>query len=203
MRILVLGGSGRTGRHLLAALKAAGHEARAYGRRAPDGWAGDSRIGALDDARALGAALAGADAAISCLATTGAQPVCLAATQTLARVAAPGFRYLVVGGAAVDAPGDAKGAMDKVAGALMRLTQGKMLAERQAELGALMASNLAWTFVRPPMLGDKAGTGRWRFTFDKPANFRIERADLARALIEGLGRADLARRAPFVAGVRG
>lgn len=202
MRVLVLGGSGRTGRRLLAHLAAAGHTATAYGRRQPEGWTGATETGAIDDAARLGALLVRADAAISCLATTGAEPVCLAAARTVAATAPRDFRYLVVGGAAVDAPGDAKGLPDRIAGGLMQLMQGRMLAERQAEHDLLAASPLAWTFLRPPLLGDRPATGRWRFTFDKPANFRIERDDLARALVEALGRADLVRRAPFVAGVR-
>ena len=202
MRILILGGSGRTGRRLLDRLAAAGHTAVAYGRRPPEGWTGEAVTGALDDRARLGALIARADAAVSCLATTGREPVCLTASRTVAATAPRGFRYVVVGGAAVDAPGDAKGAMDRIAGGLMRLTQARMLAERQAEHDLLAGSTLGWTFVRPPMLGDKPGTGHWRFTLDKPAHFRIERDDLAAALVAALGQPDLAGRAPFVAGVR-
>jgi putative NADH-flavin reductase len=199
MNVLVLGASGRTGRLLLDLLAAAGYLPVAYGRHAPAGWTGAVQLGAIDDRAALGAQAARVDAAISCLATTGAPQVCLTATETVIACAPPGFRYLVVGGAAVDVPGDSKGLMDKVAGGLMRLTAGRMLAERQAEYHRLASSSLAWTMLRPPMLGDGPPTGRWRFTADRPAHFRIERADLAAALVEALGRTDLARCAPFVA----
>lgn len=201
MRVLVLGGSGRTGRHLLAALTRAGHSPVLLGRRAPEGWVGEVRLGDPGDPDAVAGALAGVDAAMSCLGSTRGGPVCLRATRAVIAAAPRDLPYLVVGGAAVDAPGDAKGLGDRAVGALMRLVAGAMLAERQAEHDALRASALAWTFLRPPRLTDGPGTGRWAFTDDRPAAMRIDRADLARAMLEAAGRSDMGRRAPFVAGL--
>jgi nucleoside-diphosphate-sugar epimerase len=202
MRVVVMGGTGRTGRHLLPLLRAAGHEVTLFGRRAPDGWDGRFVQGDVDDAVALAPALEGADAVLSCLASGRGEAVCLPATQAVLRAGRPDLRHIVVGGAAVDAPGDAKGAGDRVAGLMMRLFAGRMLAERQAEYAALAGSGRPFTFLRPPQLGDRAATGHWTLTHDRPASIRIERADLAAAMVAVLGRPDLVGRAPFVAGVK-
>ncbi len=112
------------------------------------------------------------------------------------------LRYVVIGGAGVDVPGDRKGIADKAVGVIMTLVVGRMLADRTRELALLEGSDLPWTFLRPPRLTDRPATGRWRFSFDRPAAMEIAREDLAGAAVETLGRDDLVGRAPFVAGVR-
>ncbi|MFN3644095.1 MAG: NAD(P)-dependent oxidoreductase [Gemmobacter sp.] len=199
MRVVVFGATGRTGRQVLPRLAAAGHEAVVYGRRAPDGWAGPAVIGAAGDRAAVASVLAGADAALSCLASTKTVQACLPTTEAVIAAAPPGFRYVVIGGAAVDAPGDAKAIPDRIVSWLARTLAGPIIAERQAELAALQASRLDWTFLRPPQLKDGPGTGRWRLTFDTPAAISIDRADLAAAMVAALTDPALSRRAPFVA----
>jgi putative NADH-flavin reductase len=199
VRVVVFGASGRTGKLVLPALKAAGHHAIAFGRKTPEGWHGDSVIAALNDINALAQVLKDADAAISCLGSTGSNQICLSTTQNTMKIVPAGFRYLTVAGAAVDVPTDNKGGLDKFAGMMMKLFAGKMLAERQAEYAALANSKLAFTMLRPPQLKQGPGTGAYTFTQDKPANMQIDRADLALALVETLGRAEFIGRAPFVA----
>lgn len=201
MRVLLLGASGRTGAEALESLGRAGHEVTSLGRTAP------KRAGArhvsedVTDPAAVAQAVADHDAVLSCLASTNAQPLCSRATAAvIAAAAGRPLRYVVVGGAGVDAPGDRKGVPDKLVGLVMRVAVGRMLADRQAEFEALAASGLAYTFMRPPRLTQAPGTGRWRFTFDRPAAMQIARADLAGAMVEALERPDLERRAPFVAG---
>lgn len=199
MRVVLFGATGRTGRLVLARLAAAGHDVVPYGRRVPEGWGGAAVTGAVEDRGAIAAALAGADAAVSCLGSTTAQRVCLPATEGVMAAAPAGFRHVVVGGAAVDAPGDRKGIPDRLVSAIARLVAGPMIAERQAELDALRASPLGFTVLRPPRLTDGPGTGRFRLTFDKPAATSIDRADLAAAVVASLGDPALAGKAPFVA----
>lgn len=202
MKILVLGGSGRTGRHLISRIEAAGHVAVALGRRAPKGWQGEVIVAAPDDRAAVSSALDGVNAVMGALGSSRTAAVCLPATQALIDVARKGLPYVVIGGAGVDTAGDTKALPDRIAGGMMRIFAGRMLAERQAELNALQASGLEFCFLRPPQLHDRPGTGHWVFTLDRPAHFRIARADLAGAMLEALGRTDLARKAPFVAGLR-
>ncbi len=199
MKLLVMGGTGRTGRHLLPRLVAAGHEVFSLGRRDP-GIAGVvHRPGDVTDPATVAAALDGIEAAVSTLASSNAQSVCAPAARGVIAAAPPGFRLVTVAGAAVDVPGDAKGLPDRAVGGIMRLFLGRMLADRQAEYAALEASALGYVMLRPPRLTDAPGTGRWSFAHDRPPAMEIARADLAGAIVEALDRADLARRAPFVA----
>ncbi|MFN3685760.1 NAD(P)-dependent oxidoreductase [Salinarimonas sp.] len=200
MKVLVLGASGRTGGHVVEALAAAGHEVGSFGRSPPKVAGASNHVaGDPGDAQALARALGDAQAILSCLASSNTEPVASSAARA-AIAAADGrpMRYLTIAGAGVDAPGDAKGVADKAVGLVMRLVVGRMLADRQSELSILSASPLAFTMLRPPRLTSGAPTGRWRFTFDRPAAMAIDRADLAAAMVEALDRADFARRAPFV-----
>ncbi|WP_019953396.1 NAD(P)-dependent oxidoreductase [Yoonia vestfoldensis] len=198
MKAVVFGATGRTGRHLLAALAAAGYEVIPYGRRKPDGWTGEAVIGALDDRAQIAQALDGADVVLSALASSRSTSVCLPAAQSVVAVGKPGLRYLTVAGAAVDVPSDAKGLPDRFIGGIFKLLMRKMLAERQAEYDLLADSHLSFTMLRPPMLKDGGGAGDWLFTHDKPATTKIDRADLARAMVAAIADDGLIRRAPFV-----
>ena len=199
MQVLVLGASGRTGRKIAAQLVARGDRVVSLGRSDPE-LAGVRHIaGAPGDAQALRAALDGCDAVVSALASSNREGVCSAATAALVGSGLTP-RTVVVGGAGVDVPGDRKGTADKVVGVIMRLVAGRMLSDRTREWQMLEASNLPYTFLRPPRLTDKPASGRWRVTFDRPAGMEIAREDLAGAAIEALGRDDLVRRSSFVAG---
>ena len=200
MKILLLGASGRTGRHIATGLVAEGHDVVSLGRRGPDLRGVDHRAGDPADAAALAAALDGAEAVVSALASSNSDPVCSRAATALVEVAeGRPLRFVTIGGAGVDVPGDSKGFADRAVGAVMRLVVGRMLADRQSEYGLLAALPLRWTILRPPRLVDTEGTGRFTLSFDRPRGTKIARRDLALAAVEAVGRDDLAGRAPFVA----
>ena len=196
MHILLLGATGRTGRLVLTAAKAAGHRVTAHGRRAAEG--ADTQVRGPWSAPEFTAAVREADAVLSCLASSNKEGVCSAAAAAVLH-ADPHARYLTIAGAGVDRPDDEKGLGDKAIGLAMRLVAGGMLADRQPEIDMPAASDAAWTALRPPRLTDAAGMGRWTFTFDRPATTAIPRADLAAALLEAMDRDDLVGLAPFVA----
>ena len=195
MKILLLGATGRTGTHVLRLAKAAGHHVTAHGRRPADG--ADAQIGGPWSGPELTAAAREADAVLSCLASSNSDPVCSTATAALLR-ATPEMRYLTIAGAGVDMPGDEKGIGDKAIGLVMKIVARGMLADRQREAEMLQASTARWTILRPPRLLDAGGTGRWRFTFDRPAATSIARADLAGAMLAAMADPGLERKAPFV-----
>ncbi|MGR3433841.1 MAG: NAD(P)-dependent oxidoreductase [Shimia sp.] len=204
MKVLVFGASGRTGRPLAERLVAAGHTVTSLGRTDP-GIPGVTHV-AGDPRKAADVAplAAQADAVASALASSNADPVCSQAARAVIDAAeGRALRFLTVAGAGVDAPGDAKGVPDKIVGAIMKVVVGKMLADRQKEHGMLTASPLAWTMLRPPRLTTEEPTGRWTFSDDKPAATKIARGDLAGAMVEALGRADMHRKAPFVSAAKG
>ena len=199
MKVVVFGGSGRTGQHVLSALERAGHDITLYGRRAPQGWTGKAITGRLDDAQAVKNALQGADAVVSALGSSRTGAVCLPASRSVIAARVPGLRYITVAGAAVDVPGDAKAMSDRIIGSIFRVLMRKMLAERQAEYQDLAASDLDYTMLRPPMLTDGPSTGNWLLSSDTPASKKIARADVAQAMVAALERQDLIRTAPFIA----
>jgi uncharacterized protein YbjT (DUF2867 family) len=198
MKILLLGGTGRTGRLAAGALRDAGHELRALHRREVPGV--QTIVAKIDDPEAMEQALSGVDAVVSALASSNTDPVCSKAASAVV-VAAGGrpYRYISVAGAGVDVPGDSKALPDRIVGGIMKLVVGRMLADRQREHQILADSNLDWTLLRPPRLIDGPPTGRVVWSFDTPAATKIRRSDLAQAMADALGRDDLIGRAPFVA----
>lgn len=198
MKVLVFGGTGRTGRLIAGRLVEEGHEVTAAGRRDPRIPGVTFHEVDLSDAGAVRAVAEGMDAAISALASGRNDPVCSGVATALS--GAEGLRFVTIAGGGVDAPGDDKGAMDRFIGWLMRRLVPHMLADRQAELGVLQAGRLRWSMLRPPVLNNKPASGKYRITFDRPASKGISRADLARAAVDALKEDTLIARAPFVAG---
>ncbi len=199
MRIAIFGAAGRTGRHVCEALAARGHDLHPVTRRdAPDLPGTPERIDPAD-AEAVRALAARCDAVVNAMASGKGNP---AGSRLAAALAGrDGLRYVSVGGGAVDAPGDAKGAPDRIVSWLARTMTGMVVTDRQAELDLLRArgGGLVWTMLRPPRLTDKDATGAYRLTTDKPASTQIARADLARAVADLVESGEHAGAAPFVA----
>lgn len=198
MHILLLGGTGRTGRLIAAELLLRGHEVTVAGRRDPGLDGVRFRQTDLMNGNDLVAASTGADAVASALASGKGNPVCSTVAKALS--GRKGLRFVTIAGGGVDAPGDRKGIPDKLIGWIMRRVVPQMLADRQRELAILQDSRLRWTMLRPPRLTDNAATGTHRISFDRPASTAISRADLARAVVDALTDPALEGRAPFVAG---
>lgn len=199
MKIVLLGATGRTGSRVLALLLGAGHEVTTLGRRSPAAPAARHLVGDVMDPAMLDQALAGQEALVNCLLSTGDPPLCSTIARHLVQHY-PGLRYVSVAGAAVAMPGDAKGLPDRLIGGALKLLQPRMLEDRQSEADLLKGSALLWTLLRPPALVEGEATAKWRLTYDRPAKFRISRGDLAEAVVAALGREDLLGRAPFVSG---
>lgn len=199
MKLLILGATGRTGNAVIKRAVDAGHQVIAFGRRPAQG-AHETLTGTFGD-KAFAEAVSIADAVLSCLASSNSEPVCSQAADAVLRVN-PNIRYLTVAGAGVDRPEDQKAMPDKIIGLVMRLTAGRMLADRQKEVDGLAGSQAKWTAFRPPRLVNGKSTGQWRFSFDRPAATWIDRTDLAAAMIEALDREDLIGKAPFVSNGR-
>lgn len=201
MKLLVLGGTGRTGRLAVQVLREAGHQLRALHRREVPGV--DTMVAGLDDVDAMKQALSGVEGVVSALASSNRDPVCSTAAATV--IAASGdvpFRYVTVAGAGLDLPGDAKAFPDRLVGVIMKVAVGRMLADRQREFSLLSRSSLRWTVLRPPRLVDGRATGRVDWSLETPASAKITRADLAQCIAEALNRDDLVGKAPFVAECR-
>jgi uncharacterized protein YbjT (DUF2867 family) len=128
MDIMLFGAAGRTGRRIAERLEAAGHRVTAVVRPGRKDAMAGTPVAAiveidLTDAKALRELARGRDAVVTALASGKGNP----AASRLAEALLPldDLRFVSVGGAAVDAPGDAKGAGDRVVGGSCASSRGR------------------------------------------------------------------------------
>lgn len=201
--LAILGASGRTGQMLVQqALDSGDFAVRALVRdpsKLPIKHDNLTIItGSATDTDAVNRLLTGADVVISALGPVpGHTNVCSLATAKV--LAESPTRYIIVAGAAVDAPDDKKSVPNKLVSKLVRTLQGKVVADKQAELGLLQASsNVDWVFVRPPRLVDGPAKPVKSNLYDCPG-MSITRASLAAFCLQEVKNNSFAKQAPFVA----
>lgn len=211
MHIAVLGGTGRTGVHVVTRLVSDGHALSMLVRdpRSVPARAGSARIviGEATNPAAIADLLAGAEAVISALGPDSNREGSLH-TQT-ARVLIAAMRhagitrFVGVSGAGVDMPGDAKSAPNRMASWLMQRFAGPAVADKAAEAATWAESGLDWTLVRPPRLVDGPASGRIEHhRHTSPSRTSITRADLAGFLVQVLVDGHYIRQAPLVANAK-
>jgi uncharacterized protein YbjT (DUF2867 family) len=210
MRLLVLGGTGKVGRHVLGQALAAGHEVLALARGPVDGCPA-VRADPLDG-DAVRRALAGCDAVVSSLGLRRRHvwnpwsPILGPATfcADSARVLVTAMRDAGVGRVvAVSAAGVAESApgMNAVIRGLVATSSIGVAYRDLAAMEQVYAdSGLDWTCVRPVTLTDGPGTGRWRIVDQFGATMVIPRADVAACLLTLATRPHVGPRCPQIAG---
>ncbi len=201
MKIAILGATGRTGRSIVELSLAAGHDVTALCRK-PDALAPHPRlkvvIGDVHAPERFREAVLESEVVISALGPSGPDfSVCSIAAERA--VENQVRRYVSIGGAGVDAPGDKKGLMARVISRMIGLVSPKVMADKVRELAVLSASTLDWTLVRPPRLVDGPPQKPVRVTLDQAAGTTVGRGDLARFCLEQATDRSYTRRAPFVA----
>lgn len=209
MKLALVGATGRTGRHALAAALDHGHDAAVLVRdpaKLPDAAKDRVRavVGGSTDPEAIAALLSGADAVVSALGPTGKQPHLHTRTARalidVMTTAGP-RRFAGVSGAGIDVPGDLKAPKDKAISWLIRTLGGDVVKDKPAEYALWAASGLDWTLVRPPRLVDGPRSDR-PLEHDAHRSTRsttITRADLGVFLIDVVEQGLYLRTAPFVA----
>lgn len=213
MKIALIGATGRTGAHALAAALERGHEVTALVRDPAKLAAADRDrvtvvVGDSTDPAALTELLAGADAVVSALGPTGKQPDLHTRTaRALVSIMSEHGprRFVGVSGAGIDVPGDQKAPKDKVISWLIRTLGGAVVKDKPAEYRVWAASGLDWTLVRPPRLvdGPASATPLEHDAHRSMRSTRITRADLGRFLLDVIEQDLYVRQAPFVASGRG
>ncbi|XVV10092.1 NAD(P)-dependent oxidoreductase [Actinoplanes sp. CA-131856] len=188
-RLVVLGASGATGRHVVATALARGHKVVALVRRggtfAPRAGLTEAVWPDVTDMPALTAALPGADVVISALGGAGKGPT---------TVCADGIRSAVTAMKAVGVDRliavSAHGVLESHDASLYSRAVWAGVADRMRDKEAMepliTASGLNWTIVRPPKLSDHDATGRYRTGAELPIRVwsSIGRADLAAFLVD-------------------
>jgi uncharacterized protein YbjT (DUF2867 family) len=204
VRVLVLGATGRTGRPLVRRALDAGHEVVAFARSpsklddlAAD--VGDERAerltvveGDVLDPDAVSRAVAGVDAVANVLGHADGSPDDVLERGGRAVVDAMRehdvHRYVVLTGAGVRTDRDpAPSIGSRVMGGLLGLLAADLLADSEAHVADVRASELDWTVLRAPRLTDDDPTGSCEVGYlDLGLGATLSRADAAAAILDVL-----------------
>ena len=205
MKVAVLGGTGRTGRLVVAALLAAGHQVRALVRNpnaAPQG--ADAVVGDARDPQALHSLIDGCAVVVGALGPVAKDKHLhrdVAPLLSAAMSQAGVTRYIGISGAGIDVPGDNKSLRDRTISTLIQRLGGDAAKDKTLEFQAWRDSGLDWTLVRPPRLQDGPATGRVEDDATRsPRSTKITRADLANFIAGLVDEPRYSRQAPLVAG---
>jgi len=194
-RLLVVGGTGRTGRLILDAASAAGLSVRALARD-PASLSEDRADvevcrGDVLDIGSLAAALTGVDAVVSALGTKlELRPVTVLSQGTgnlIAAMTQAGIARLIciTGVGAGDSRGHGGVLYDRLwLPTLLR----QVYADKDRQERAIRDSGLDWTIVRPARLADHPARGRYRTitSFNGERMKTISRADVAAFIVDEL-----------------
>lgn len=195
MKIVLLGASGRTGRHLLEQALAQGHAVTVLVRNPGKLALRHERLrviqGDVRDAGPVAQAVAGAEAVLSVLGPTSNRPefaVSQGMDNVLAAMRQHGVRRLVqTVGAGVRDPRDRPTPLHAFFGILVRLLTPNVLADMTRVADKVRASGLDWTIVRAPRLTDGPASGQVRVGYvGRDIGPRLSRADLAGFMLEQL-----------------
>lgn len=192
MRIAVFGAAGRTGREVVEAALAAGHQVIAVVRD-PDAagpWPADVRVVAADvhDQASVTVAVRGADAVVSTLGGRPRQPTTVhshgATTIGTAMREAGIDRFVCLSAGALDLGPHVPLGQRLVSRAVVRVFFRDSYADMARMEAQLRTSDLRWTAVRVPGLTSKPATGNYRAApAPLPRPSTIPRADLAAYLL--------------------
>lgn len=207
MKILILGATGGTGRLIVGAAAAAGHEVVALVRSKAKaaGLVGATLVeGDARDEAALSRAIADCDAVVSALGTavTPFRKVTLLSTATRALVAVmerQGVRRLVciTGMGAGDSRGHGGFFYDRL---FQPLLLRQVYEDKDRQEAAIQSSQLDWIIVRPTVLNDEPARGRVRALTDLTGvhGGRIARADVADFVVQQLAADTWLHRTPLI-----
>lgn len=206
MRLLVVGGTSRTGRHVVTQGWARGHSLAVFCRDR-------ARLGELDrdglevftgDARRvedLLPALAGRDAVISIVSAATIGPSTVSSDATLALIRA--MPEAGVGRLAITSSRSIVAVRPRLALAITWWVFREAYRDLARAEGMLQASGLDWRIVRAVMLRDGPGKGRYHVDRERDVtagDWRLDRADYARALLDVIEDPELSRVAVGVGG---
>lgn len=206
MRILVLGATGGTGRHIVRELAQAGHEAVALvrTRSTAQDLGAELVVGDARDIDAVTRGVKGCDAVVSSLGTSMSpfQEVTLLSSATRVLIEAmerAQVRRLVciTGLGAGDSRGHGGFVFDRV---IMPLLLRKVYDDKNRQEALVRKSGLDWVLVRPSVLNDKQARGKVRALTDLGgfAGGTISRADVASFVVSQLSDASWLRQSPLI-----
>ena len=207
--IALLGATGMVGDFLLQEALAQGHAVRALARTPAKLAHYGKRITVVEgDARdpaVVSALLQGADVVVSALGPVradgaAARTINLDATRNVvAAMRHQGItRYLVVSGAAVVMPGDARDLLGWWIETLADIALADAVKDKQAEYEFLAQSELEWTLLRCPLIDPVPFRQPALASLQTPPAFRLRAGELARFTIDEVDARRFVRQGPFL-----
>jgi putative NADH-flavin reductase len=205
MRLAIFGATGRTGAHLIEQALAAGHGVRALARDPSRLSTGQPELvvvrGDIRDADRVRETIAGQEAVLSVLGSTKTdqEVVRVGARQIVDAMQQEGVRRLIfLTGAGVKRPQDPSSVGSVVFVPLLKLLSPKVLADAEQAVATIVASDLDWTIVRVPRLGDGPPTGAYRHGYIRAGFAALARADVAGFMLQQLTDPRYIREAPII-----
>jgi len=192
MRIAVFGATGRTGERVVAEALDRGHEVVAFVRDAEDlAFAGGSVTVVEGDAYTgdeVHTAVDGADAVVSAIGQDADSPEDLR-EQSGEHIAdamdeAGVDRFVTLVGAGVYPDHPPATLPEWVRTFLLKLAAGDLVADAVEHVRVVRETDLDWTVVRTPRLGDGGGTDDYEAGDIDPGWGRIDRADVAAFILD-------------------
>jgi putative NADH-flavin reductase len=206
MKIGILGATGRTGRPLLEQALRAGHDVTVLVRTPSKLDLAHEHLRVLQgdsmDAAAVERLVEGQDVIISVLGPVKpAQPGLMKTTASnlVNAMKKHNVRRLVyLTGAGVQDPKDPPSFAGAVIVPLMKVMAGAMLADSEAGARLIQASDLDWTIVRGPRLGDNPPRGQYVTGYIRTGFTEVSRADVADFMLKEATRREYVRESPVI-----
>jgi uncharacterized protein YbjT (DUF2867 family) len=190
MRLLLIGATGRTGRHVLEHALNSGHEVTVLVRDSAKLGYLRSRVQAVEgsaaDPAALERAIAGCGAVISTLAPSAPGLLAQFTRCAIDAMRRAGVRrVVVVAPPTVTAPEDRPTAVQRLMRAVFTRLKRQVVADHRSQAELLVASDLDWTVVRSVLLVDGVPRGELKVgAYGRGVGRSTSRTALARFLVE-------------------
>jgi len=207
VKLTIFGATGRTGQHVVQQALERGHEVTAFARSPQKLEAYGERLavveGEVQDAAAVGEAIAGADAVISVLGPTKNEPeyqVTRGTRHILDAMKRHGVERLVVSaGAGISDPQDEPRLFNKLINVLLKLFSRHVYEDMKRTVAAVRDADVDWTVVRVPMLTDDDPKGDVTVGYvGKGMGPRLTRADMASFILDQLDDDTYLHQAPAI-----
>lgn len=205
MQVTVYGASGKVGQLVVAELTALGDTVVAFVHRS-NPFSGQPNVkvikGSVENATEVKSAVKGSEAVIVALGSWGSTSKTIVSTGTKQIIQAMTDsdikRLITLTGASAFYSGDEPGLADKLTRKFLKLISPRILADGEAHLQSLEASDLNWTCVRSPAMTGSASTA-YRLSEKLPSIASVvARRAVAKCLVDQLSNAEYIRKAPVI-----
>ena len=205
MNILILGATGKTGRHVLAQALAAGHSVTAFVRDSTKLTPSQQLnviVGDAQNSAQVREAVIGHDAVISALGHTSLTTSSALTNATRGAIEAlpANAKFISLTGYGVADPHDPKPSLaGSILTGVIKLVPGEMFADGARHVDLLRKSTLSWTVIRAAVLTPGKATGETELGYFKLSpKDTISNADVAAAMVACLTDNTWAKCAPMI-----